>query len=218
MPGRNRGKSPRTGYAQNVHKKTHQDVLDEPSSFRDGKSRLKSMSCFRLKFLLMLVAICVGCERNAPPPQETAESDEVSETLREIAKDEKIQSLIEYGDKYRERLLTKTGEGVKVIDWDLSKDNKISLVGWPADEDSAQYILNQDIDLSIRFPAGFSVKERATLLICDRDDATQDRLEFDLVPLAELHDGRGFSDRQGLHHALEATEALYDRRCAARVG
>ena len=37
MPGRNRGKSPRTGYAQNVHKKTHQDVLDEPSSFRDGK-------------------------------------------------------------------------------------------------------------------------------------------------------------------------------------
>lgn len=130
-----------------------------------------------LTLLLSILAVCVGCEYRASPPRETAKNDELSETLEETKQDKHVQRLKEYADKRIERLLTKTGEGVKAIDWDLSKDNYISLVGWPEDEDSDEYIINQDIDLSIRFPAGFSVKERTTLLICKRDDATSDRLD-----------------------------------------
>lgn len=129
-----------------------------------------------LTFLLSILAIWVGCEHSAPPHDTSAKNDELSETLEQIKQDEHVQRLKEYADKRMERLLTKTGEGVKTIDWDLSKDNHISLVAWPEDEGSDEYIINQDIDLSIRFPAGFSVKERATLLICDREEPTLDRL------------------------------------------
>jgi hypothetical protein len=178
----------------------------------------------RCILLLSAVAICLGCENSSPPPRDAStKTDKFSETLEQIKQDEGVQRLKEYADKRMERLLTKTGNDVKSIDWDLSNDNQISLVGWPEDEDSDEYIINHTIDLSIRFPADFSVKERATLLICNRDNATSDRLSSISFHLPKCTTDKAFQITKdyitrwklqknfSTDHALRALNAWYDK-------
>jgi ankyrin repeat protein len=119
----------------------------------------------RNMFLALLLAAALGCK---PSPS--------SENSPPVVADPRIESLQQYADKRMQRLMTPTGQGVIRIEWDLSQDNRISAVDWPKDERSDEYILNQDIDLSLKLPGDFQVEERATLLICDREDPSSDRL------------------------------------------
>lgn len=87
-----------------------------------------------------------------------------------------LERLKEYADNRMRRLQTPTGSGVKKLDWDLSSDNSLTQVGWPTNETSDEYILNQEIDLSLRLADGISFSERGTLLISSRDDENSSRV------------------------------------------
>lgn len=105
-------------------------------------------------------------------------SQETSADVRdEVARDPQIKELQEYGARRMKRLLAKTGDRPIILNWDLSQDNVLAQVGWPANEASDEYILNQDIQLSLRLPGSIAVNEKGTLLICQRAAPKSDRLK-----------------------------------------
>jgi hypothetical protein len=76
-------------------------------------------------------------------------------------------------------LCGKVGEGHEKLDWDLSKDNNIDLVGWPADRMSKDtYSISHEIELSLLLPGGIAVKEMGTGVTCKRDSPNSDRVDY----------------------------------------
>ena len=113
----------------------------------------------------------LGCGSPAP----TSKGSKPASSIAEQDGNE-LDRLQEYADNRMRRLQTPTGFGVKKLDWDLSSDNSLTQVGWPANETSDEYILNQDIDLSLRLADGISFSERGTVLISSRDDENPNRV------------------------------------------
>ena len=129
---------------------------------------MKRVTVALLGVLLLAIG---GCGRKA---QSSTSVKSTSSTAPQDGKD--LDRLREYADNRMQRLLTPTGVGMKKLDWDLSQDNSIGQVDWPSNEQSEEYILNQEIDLSLRLPDGITFFERGTLLICSRDDENPQRV------------------------------------------
>ena len=70
-----------------------------------------------------------------------------------------------------------SGPTTNSVNWDLSGDNRIANIGWPEGSVETAYFIEGDTRAAIRFPAGFSVDERVTLIVCRRDEMTSDRID-----------------------------------------
>jgi ankyrin repeat protein len=131
--------------------------------------------------VVLSLAMCAGCDSNAVDPLPATEpkrSTEIKEAVKiNRDQDAAVQKLAGHGERRMKRLLTKTGTEIKRISWDLSTSHNISQIGWPAKEQSTEYIINQEIDVSLSLPGELEFRERATMLIVRRDSPSSETVE-----------------------------------------